>query len=194
LEQQKNTGKNVSFESSNKQGNKTTPHNKNMNNTSKKTNSTRQTAPNAVTPTRPRDKAASNEAEDNKDDDDDTKTPPARPKTNPMFLNKIAKINPYAKKVNKMKDVTRKFQTYIKLKFGKILSSKLDDQALEVLNVFQQIMNRLWTHDNSLLLLPWREGSKSIPLKPSMEFPKTQESLNNYLDRLWLEPSRVPYS
>jgi seryl-tRNA synthetase len=108
-----------------------------------------------------------------------------------MFLNKKnTKINPYQNtKISKLKDYSRKHKTYIKFKLAKISSSTttLDAQAQEVSNALQQILTKLWNLDNSLILLPWNDGNNTTPLKRTMEFPRNQNALSVYLDRLWLE-------
>jgi hypothetical protein len=94
-------------------------------------------------------------------------------KTNPMFLNKDTKINPYQHtKINKLKDFSRKNKTYIKIKLARISSSAttLHSQAQEVSNALQQIPTKLWNLDNSLILLPRNNGNNTIPLKRTMSF------------------------
>ena len=112
-----------------------------------------------------------------------------------MYLSKALDANPYrTAKLKRLKDVGRKFRTFVKIKFAKITAEKVEDQEQEVSSCFQSIMERIWTIDPQAMLLPWKEETRTVqPLKRNSEFPKTKDTLSNYLDRLWLSRFQNPY-
>ena len=99
-----------------------------------------------------------------------------QPKKPSMYLSKALTANPYlSAKVKRLKDVGRKFRTFIKVKFAKITAEKIPEQEMEVSQCLQQIMDRIWTIDPLAMLLPWKEESRTVqPLKKSSDFPKTR--------------------
>ena len=118
-----------------------------------------------------------------------------KPNKPSMYLSKALLSNPYrTAKLKRLKDVGRKFRTFVKVKFSKITAEKIPEQELEVSLCFQQIMERIWTIDPLAMLLPWKEESRTVqPLKKSSDFPKNKDTLSNYLDRLWLARFMNPY-
>lgn len=121
-------------------------------------------------------------------------TPKPKAVANSMYLNKALLSNPrHAKKVQGMKDLGRKFRTYVKLKFSKFNSDIVTEQAEEVSTCFKTMMDKVWNVDSSVLILAWKDGAISKPLRSRSEFPKSKDGLVGYLDNLWMQKGRAAY-
>ena len=113
-----------------------------------------------------------------------------------MFLSKPLQttiINPYRDSVNKkLKDVSCKYRTYVKIKLAKPTTDTPDDQEQEALQSFKSIMEKLWHLDSKLTALAW-ENEADKPLRQSSTFPASRSSMERFVDRLWVQRSRPAY-
>jgi hypothetical protein len=125
-----------------------------------------------------------------------TTTPPSNTKTttpNNMYPT-VPLTNPYKTNITKnMKDNSRKYKTFIKLKLAKINSDNATDQEEEVSTCLKNIMDKIWSIDPSALIIPWREDSIDKPLSSKKEFPRSRDQLAKFVDRIWIEKSKNAY-
>jgi hypothetical protein len=111
-----------------------------------------------------------------------------------MYLSKELKTNPrLTARVANMKDFGRKFRTYVKLKFAKFSSDAQFEQAEELAANFKSLLDKIWTIDSSTILLAWKDGAVSKPIKFRSELPKTKEGLSVYVESLWMQKGRSAY-
>jgi hypothetical protein len=133
-------------------------------------------------------------------------TTPTKEKTPTTFNSKNTKTttsnmyptapltNPYKTNITKnMKDNSRKYKTFIKLKLAKINSDNAADQEEEASTCLKNIMDKIWSIDPSALIIPWREDSIDKPLSSKKEFPRSRDQMTKFVDRIWIEKSKNAY-
>jgi hypothetical protein len=102
--------------------------------------------------------------------------------------------NPYKTNITKnMKDNSRKYKTFIKLKLAKINNDNITDQEEEASTCLKNIMDKIWSIDPSVLIIPWREDSIDKPLSSKKEFPRSRDQMTKFVDRMWIEKSKNAY-
>ena len=113
---------------------------------------------------------------------------------NAMFLRKPLKENQIKKQViQKTKDYTRNYRTYVKIRLSQVTSELYAEQEAEISASFRQIMNHLWTIDNSVIVLPWKREEAFTPIRKGHDFPRTKTDIEKYVDRLWMEKHKSAY-
>jgi hypothetical protein len=114
--------------------------------------------------------------------------------SNTMYLSKALQPHPRATaKITSMKDHGRKCRTYVKLKFSKFTSDVQSEQAEELSACFKTMMDKVWTIDNDTLVVAWKDGAHSKPLKSRSEFPKTKDGIACYVESLWMAKGKSAY-
>lgn len=120
--------------------------------------------------------------------------PGTKHSSNSMYLSKALTSNPrHTAKVQNMKDVGRKHRTYVKLKFAKFTSDANSEQAEELSVCFKNMMDKVWSVDATVLILAWKDGASSKPLRSRSEFPKSKDGLVSYVDNLWMQKGKSAY-
>ena len=134
-----------------------------------------------------------------KEGDDNKTTDRASPKStnanyNSMFLRKPLVSNPIKKQVlQKTKDYTRNYRTYVKIRLSQVTCESYSEQEMEISASFRQIMNHLWTIDNTVIVLPWKREEAFSPVRKGNDFPRTKSDVEKYVDRLWMEKHKSAY-
>ena len=113
---------------------------------------------------------------------------------NYLFLNKPLVTNPYkTKAVAKMKDYSRHYRTYVKIKLARITSESFPDQEVELTSSLKQLLHYIWATDSSALILPWAKASSNLPLKKGSDLPKSKFDMDKYVDRIWMMKNQSAY-
>ena len=125
----------------------------------------------------------------------DPPNPPPLPITgNYQYLNKPLVTNPYkTKAVAKMKDYSRHYRTYVKIKLARITSESFPDQEVELTSSLKQLLHYIWATDSSALILPWAKTSSNLPLKKGSDLPKSKFDMDKYVDRIWMMKNQNAY-
>lgn len=108
-----------------------------------------------------------------------------------MYLKKPITANTPA--TNKLKDHMRKHITFIKIKLAKVTADTITEQEEEIINSFSDIIDRLWSIDQGILIMPWKDDSTCKPLQQNSNRIKNKDQLSIYVDRLWMENNRNPF-
>ena len=119
-----------------------------------------------------------------KDSSTDITVPTVSPNHNSMYLRKPLKENPYKKQaVQKMKGYTLNHRTYLKVKLAQLTSEEFTVQETEVAASFKQVLNQVWSLDNTVIVLPWKH-EEFHPIRKGSEFPHTKADLDKYAERI----------
>lgn len=120
--------------------------------------------------------------------------PKPKPKPKKMYLNRDLNSNAaQTAKIRNMKDYGRQNKTYVKIKLAQLTTDSFSEQEAEISTSWQQIMEKIWLIDSSLLILAWKDGSGDKPLRSRSEFPKTKVNLEKFTERLWFQKGKSPF-
>jgi hypothetical protein len=92
-----------------------------------------------------------------------------------------------------MKDLGRKYRTFLKLKFSKFMSEATTEQAEEMSQCYKAMMDKVWHVDSTAMVLAWKDGALGKPLRPKTEFPKSKDGISSYVDNLWMQKGCSSY-
>ena len=88
----------------------------------------------------------------------------------------------------------KKFSTFFKSRLPKIKTDTPAEQEVEAGKNFEILILKLQASDSSLIVLPWTKRPRLSAIKKGGKFPTTKDDLEQFLDRLFLQKNKSPWS
>ena len=73
---------------------------------------------------------------------------------------------------------------FIKWRSPKLVKDSVEEMEQELVALFQKFRNHLYQLDDSLIIIPWREFSNSLPANKETEL-KDRPSMEQYVDKVF---------
>ncbi len=97
-------------------------------------------------------------------------------------------------KKHRKDSIVRKNDVFFKIKLPQIMAERAHEQTKEVVKNLQEMMNKLWDIDSSLVVRAWNpELSDTQVIKARHTFPNKRESIAQYFPGIYYFANRVPY-